>query len=237
MLKQIRTEIQKFARPDKAAFVARFFKTGVGEYGEGDVFLGLTVPQSRKIATFYKDLPLADIEKLLASKIHEERLIALLLLVQRFQKGDGLTKKEVYAFYLAHTQYINNWDLVDLSADKIVGEYLFFQSVIASKDDALVKLASSQNIWKRRISIISTYAFIKHGNSAQTLQIAAILVHDTHDLIQKAVGWMLREVGKRVSQEDEEQFLQKHYHTMPRTMLRYAIERFSEEKRQGYLRR
>ncbi|MEK7571872.1 MAG: DNA alkylation repair protein [Patescibacteria group bacterium] len=215
MIAQLRKEIQKAADPRKATFVARFFKTDPGDYGEGDVFIGLTVPQCRKIVAAYHDLSLEEIGQLLQSKIHEERLIALLLLVHQFQKGDQSQKKDIYTFYLAHTKFINNWDLVDLSADKIVGEYLFSQSVIASEakqshregiatssltprnDDILVILAQSDSLWERRIAMIATYAFIKNGESDLTFKIADILLHDSHDLIQKAVGWMLRESLKR----------------------------------------
>lgn len=236
---------------EKGLFLMRFFKTGKGQYGEGDVFYGLTVPQSRKIVAKYKTLPISDVEKLLTSKVHEERLIALLLLVEQFGKADDATKKTIFDFYLSHTKWINNWDLVDLSADKIVGEYLYViasearqshtngiaSSPLASRNDEgiLQLLAKSKLLWDRRIAIIATFAFIKRGVSKDTFAIADILLTDKHDLIQKAVGWMLREVGKRVSEKDEETFLKTRYKKMPRTMLRYAIERFPEKKRQWYL--
>lgn len=249
MLENLRDDVKRISFPDRAKEVARFFKTGVGEYGEGDVFAGLTVPQCRSIAVKYKGLPLTDVKKLLASEVHEERLIALLLLVHNFNRGDAQTKKEIYEFYLAHTKHINNWDLVDLSADKIIGEYLW-ECVLASGakqsheiatsssspcNDVLTRLAHSDLIWERRIAMIATFAFIKHGKSEPTFEIAEILIQDTHDFIQKAVGWMLREVGKRVSEEEEVAFLQSRYRSMPRTMLRYAIERFPEDKRKKYL--
>lgn len=232
MLSVLREDIQAFSDPTKAAFFPKFFKTGKGEYGEGDIFCGLTVPLARKIALKYKDLPRNDITVLLHSKIHEERLIALLILVAQFQKGDAQVQKDVYDFYLANTKYINNWDLVDLSASRIVGVYL------ADRDRSVLStLANSQSLWERRISIISTLYFIVIRKEFQdTFAIADILVQDSHDLIQKAVGWMLREVGKRVSEKALEGYLKSRYKTMPRTMLRYAIERFPEEKRKKYLR-
>jgi 3-methyladenine DNA glycosylase AlkD len=195
-------------------------------------FLGITVPKSRLIAKTYSDLPFNELDILLRSKYHEERLIALLILVEQFAKADDFIRKKIYDFYIHHTVSINNWDLVDLSADKIVGQYVFS----TPKDkDILKKLAKSENLWERRIAMIATYHFIKNGKSDEALQIADILLHDHHDLIQKAVGWMLREVGKRCGEEIEEQFLKTRYKTMPRTMLRYAIERFAQEKRQYYL--
>ena len=228
----LKKDVKKIADPEKGKFLMGFFKTGVGQYGEGDIFYGLTVPQSRILALQYKDLALADIERLLQSKVHEERLIALLILVGSYKKGDEERRKNIFDFYLAHTKYINNWDLVDLSADKIVGEYL------KDKDRSiLAKLARSDDLWEKRIAIIATFQFIKDLRERKdTFLIADILLHDEHDLIQKAVGWMLREVGKRVSEEKLEEFLKTRYKTMPRTCLRYAIERFSEEKRREYLR-
>lgn len=244
-LADLHHDVQKQANPEKARLLSRFFKTGKGEYGEGDVFLGLTVPQSRAIAVTYQDLPLTDVKKLLTSKFHEERLIALLLLVHNFKWGDSIKRKEIYEFYLAHTHYINNWDLVDLSAGYIVGGYLWNcrgsthqNKMIGGVEslNVLKKLAQSENVWERRIAIMATFQFIMYGSYSYTFAIADILLHDPHDLIHKAVGWMLREVGKRCSQEAEEEFLKERYKTMPRTMLRYAIERFPEEKRRAYLR-
>lgn len=231
-LHDMKNDIQQIADPEKGKFLQRFFKTGKGEYAEGDVFLGLTVPQSRVIARKYKDLPLAECVKLLQSRLHEERLIALFILVLQFTKGDVVKKKELYNLYLSHTAYINNWDLVDSSADKIVGEYLFQTN---ASTDILVQLAHSESLWERRIAIIATFAFIKHGSADETLMIAPLLLTDKHDLIHKAVGWMLREMGKKVSLEKEEEFLKKYCKVMPRTMLRYAIELFPQEKRLKYL--
>ena len=230
-LSQIQKDIKQIENPEKAKILSRFFKTGKGEYGEGDQFLGLTVPESRKIAVKYKDLPFSETGKLLVSKIHEHRLIALLILVNNFKTGDETGQKEIYKFYLGHTKYINNWDLVDLSADKIVGAYLLHRP-----RKNLYTLARSQNLWERRIAMISTYQFIKEKKEYKdTFQIAEILLLDKHDLIQKAVGWMLREVGKRASKEALVKFLSKNYKRMPRTMLRYSIEHFPQILRRAYI--
>lgn len=226
----LHAEIRRHANPIKASILQRFFKTGKGQYGEGDIFLGITVPVSRKIARKYKDLNEAELKKLLISKIHEERLIAILILVHKFENGDEQVKKKNFEFYLANTKYINNWDLVDLSADKIVGAYLLNKS-----KTILSVLAKSNNLWERRIAIIATFNFIKNGREVETFKIAKILLKDKHDLIHKAVGWMLREVGKRVSMEKERMFLDKHAQIMPRTALRYAIERMDGHDRAKYL--
>ncbi|MBI4847746.1 MAG: DNA alkylation repair protein [Nitrospirae bacterium] len=230
MLKQLRTDLRKLANPEKAKILSRFFKTGKGQYGEGDVFLGIKVPEQRRIAKKYPDLPLSEIEKLLHSKIHEERLVALLILIIQYGKAGDEGKKAIYDFYLNNTQRINNWDLVDLSAPNISGDYL-----IDKDRRILYKLANSESLWERRIAVMSTFAFIRKNDFEATLRIAEVLLIDRHDLIQKAVGWMLREVGKR-DQNIEEAFLKKHYKAMPRTMLRYAIERFEEGKRRAYLK-
>ena len=228
----LRKELDALTNQEKAVFLQRFFKTGKGEYGEGDQFLGLTVPESRKIAGKYKHLPFSEIKKLLVSKIHEYRLIALLILVNNFKTGDETGQKEIYKFYLDHTKYINNWDLVDLSADKIVGAYLLHRP-----RKILYTFARSQNLWERRIAMISTYQFIKEKKEYKdTFQIAEILLLDKHDLIQKAVGWMLREVGKRASKEALVKFLSKNYKQMPRTMLRYSIEHFPQKQRLKYIK-
>lgn len=233
MLKDIQREIQKASNPQKAKILQRFFKTGVGGYGEGDLFLGLTVPQSHSISKkYYEQISMQELEKLLSSKIHEERLIALQMLRLKFQKGDNQEQKAMYDFYLSHTKNINNWDLIDGTADAIVGAYLFEHK---KKISILKKLAQSQSVWERRIAIIATYAFIKNREYKDTFKISELLLHDKHDLIQKAVGWMLREVGKRCSREVLVQFLNKHYKTMPRTMLRYSIEHFPEIERKKYL--
>ncbi|OGE14391.1 DNA alkylation repair protein [Candidatus Daviesbacteria bacterium RIFCSPHIGHO2_12_FULL_37_11] len=237
MLKKLRADLEKFKNPEKAKSLQRFFKTGKGQYGEGDIFLGISVPILRKIAIKYKDLPFTGITKLLKSKIHEERLIALLLLVHNFQKGDKKKRKEIYEFYLKSTKHINNWDLVDLSAPKILGADLLDPRLREDDKKILYKLAKSENLWERRIAIIATYQFIwKAKEYKNTFKIAEILLSDKHDLIQKAVGWMLREVGKRISQDTEEDFLRKNYHKMGRTALRYAIERFPESLRIKYLK-
>jgi 3-methyladenine DNA glycosylase AlkD len=230
---ELQKTIKKQANAKKAKNCLWFFKTGKGEYGEGDKFLGISNPKIHQIVKdFFGDLNLNDLGKLIQSKFHEERLIALLILVLKFQKGNLINKKDVYNFYLKHTKYINNWDLVDLSAYKIVGAYLFDKN-----RNVLYKLTKSQSLWERRISIISTFYFIQKKDVKDALAIAEILVNDKHDLIQKAVGWMLREIGKRSGEAVEERFLKKHYKTMPRTALRYAIERFPESKRQFYIGR
>ena len=278
-LYNLRRELKSKANPKKAKALQRFFKTGYGEYGEGDIFLGIVVPETRKITQKYKDLEFKDLGELLKSKIHEERLTALLILVEQFNQfqrallnhnavskhkhsvvinhyttrkhsatmlhHSAMTRhsvqarKQIFNFYLKNTKYINNWDLVDLSAPKIVGGYLLMQShkflyntdAIAS---VLYKLVKSKNLWERRIGILSTFAFIRQNRFEESLKIAEMLLSDKHDLIHKAVGWMLREVGKR-SQPTLEKFLKKHASKMPRVMLRYAIERLSEAKRADLL--
>lgn len=225
----IQKELQRYASPAKAKILQGFFKTGPREYGEGDVFIGVQVPAIRQVANEFQDLPLVKIVRLLKSKIHEERLTALLILVIRFAKGNEAERARVFKLYLQHTRHINNWDLVDLSAAKIVGAFRADRP-----KDVLYRLAHSNSLWERRIAIVSTFHFIRQNKFADTLKIAEILLYDKEDLIHKAAGWMLREVGKR-DQACEERFLAKHYKRMPRTMLRYAIERFSESKRQAYL--
>ena len=228
-LLELQKEIKKNANKQKAGVLQRFFKTGKGQYGEGDVFLGIIVPVQRTIARKYHNIALPDIQKLLDSKTHEERLIALLILIFQFQKANSKARKIIFDFYLKNTKNINNWDLVDLTAPSIVGEYL-----LDGNRKILYKLARSKDLWEKRIAIISTFTFIKNNQFEDTLLIAEILLNDEHDLIQKAVGWMLREVGKR-DLSVEEEFLQKYYQKMPRTMLRYAIEKFSEKKRKYFL--
>ena len=228
-LSEIRKEISKQKNPTQAIILQRFFKTGVGEYGEGDIFYGIKVPEQRMIAKQFKDLTLDDLKNLILSKVHEERLIAAFILVDQFKSGDEKKKKIIFDFYLKNRKGINNWDLVDLSAPKIIGAYL-----IDKEKDLLYKFAHSKDLWEKRISIISTQAFIREHFFEDTLNISKILLHDKHDLIHKAVGWMLREIGNR-DLETEEEFLKKHYKTMPRTMLRYAIEKFPEEKRKSCL--
>lgn len=219
--------------PVRAKFVAGYFKTGPGEYGEGDVFWGMSVPQVRDVAKkFWRDVAFSDIKKLLKSPVHEQRQVALFMAALQFARADTKQQATYFNFYLANTRYINNWDLIDLSAPTIVGGYLLDK---AGRRTVLRKLARSKSIWERRIAIITTAAFIRAGEFDDTLAIAEILLADSHDLIHKAVGWMLREVGKK-DQEAEERFLRKHYRRMPRTMLRYAIEKFPEAKRGAYLR-
>ena len=227
--KQIRTTLKELGDPTIAAHSQRFFKTGKGDYGEGDQFLGIRVPVLRDQVKHYQSTPLLEVEKLLKSSFHEERLFALLLLVRKFSKGDNKEKTAIYHLYLSNTEYINNWDLVDSSAYQIVGVYL------ETKDrQILYQLAQSQNLWERRIAIMATFQFIRNQQFEDTLRLSELLLTDTEDLIHKAVGWMLREVGKR-DVAIEKTFLQQHYKTMPRTMLRYAIEKFSKQERQQYL--
>ena len=228
--KEIQKELRSLANPDKAKILSGFFKTGKGQYGEGDIFLGIAVGQIRGLVKKYGDLEIVDVMDFLHCEIHEEREFALFVLVGQFSRGSEKTREKIYNTYLANTEYINNWDLVDLSADKIVGAFLEDKP-----KDVLLKLAQSESLWEKRIAIIATFYFIKKGNSEWTLKIAEKLLCDQQDLIHKAVGWMLREVGKRCSQEDEEEFLQKHFSKMSRTTLRYAIERFDEKKRRHYL--
>jgi 3-methyladenine DNA glycosylase AlkD len=230
-LTEIKKEIKKNANPQKAELLQRFFKTGPGQYGEGDIFLGIMVPVQRSIVKKYKDLPLKDVKELLYSNLHEERLIALLILVEQYNKGDEQKKENIFTFYHLHRKRINNWDLVDLTAHRISGAYLM------DKDKSLLyKLAESKNIWDRRIAVLSAFHFIKNNVFDDAMRLAEKLLNDKHDLIQKAVGWMLREIGNR-DMNTEEGFLEKNYKKMPRTMLRYAIEKFPENKRLAYLKR
>jgi len=242
MSNDLRKEIQKKANKKKAKNLQGFFKTGKGEYGEGDLFLGVVVPELRKIAAKYKHLAVSDLGKCISSKFHEERLTTLLILVEKFKElsfDAAQDKLKIYNFYLENRKYINSWDLVDLTAPAIVGGYLFSRWPLGSAQGTnfpiLIKLARSKNLWDRRIAMLSTFYYIQRGDCKDALKIAKILKNDEQDLIQKAVGWMLREVGKRCGQKIEEEFLEKNYKTMPRTMLRYAIERFSEKKRKKWL--
>jgi len=226
----IQKRLKKLGNKERAAISQRFFKTGPGEYGEGDVFIGIRVPVLRALVKEYTDISVAQILILLRSHIHEERLLALLLLVDSFSQGDEAARTSIFELYLKHTEFINNWDLVDSSAEHIVGAFLMDKSKAV-----LYRLAESANLWERRISIMSTFHFIKHHEFSETLKIAKILLFDRQDLIHKATGWMLREIGKR-HLPTEERFLKGHYRKMPRTMLRYAIEKFPEQKRQRYLK-
>jgi 3-methyladenine DNA glycosylase AlkD len=224
----IKSELAAFANPDKAAFFPKFFKTGKGEYGFGDKFIGITVPQIRIVAKKYKDASLETLKELLYSPIHEHRLCALLILGAQYSKSKD---KEKVDFYLAHRSRVNNWDLVDSSAHIILGEYLYDKN-----KDILYKYADSDSLWERRIAIVSTLAFIRKSEVQETYKIALLLLHDKEDLIHKAVGWMLREAGKK-DVEQLEKFLERNAHHMPRTMLRYAIEKMNESKRKYYLSR
>ena len=229
-VKEIRKALKSLSDPSIAEHSQRFFKTGEGEYGAGDIFLGIRVPVLRKQVKKYKGISIKEILQLLKSAFHEERLLALLMLVEKFTKGGSDEKAEIYQLYLNHTGYINNWDLVDSSAGYIVGAYL------EDKDkQPLYELAKSKNMWERRISIISTFHMIKKNDFTDALKISKMLKKDKEDLIQKAVGWMLREIGKR-DLSVEKAFLQKHYMELPRTMLRYAIEKFPESERKKYLK-
>jgi 3-methyladenine DNA glycosylase AlkD len=230
-LKDIKEELQNIRDLEKATLLLKFFKTGKGQYGEGDIFLGIKVSEQRKIAKKHSNIPLDDIGQLLNSDFHEFRLTSLLILVLKYKKEDSIGKKEIVDFYLSHMQNINNWDLVDSSAPYILGDFLL------DKDKSILyRLAKSDLLWERRIAILSTFTFIKNHKFEDALNIAEILLFDKHDLIHKAVGWMLREIGKR-DDRTEEEFLKKHYQKIPRTMLRYAIERFDNDKRKIYLSR
>lgn len=230
MVENLRRDLRKLANKKKAKGLQWFFKTGKGEYAEGDMFLGVMMQGQRKIAKKYKDLSLKEVQKLIKSKFHEERLVAFLILVRKFQNPDEKVKKTVFDFYVRNRKYANNWDFVDLTAPKIIGSFL-------EKRDKkiLYQFARSKNLWERRIAMLSCFQFIYNKDCRDALKIAEILKDDGHDLIHKAVGWMLREIGKRCSLEAEEKFLKKYAKTMPRTMLRYAIERFPESKRKKYL--
>lgn len=231
-LSDLKNDLRKFTRPEKIEIFKRFFKTGPGEYGEGDQFLGLRNAEVRGVAKKYHDLAYSDLSKLLKSKIHEERITAVVILVNRFLKSDIKEKRRVFDFYLKNYAGVNNWDLVDISAPKIVGGYLY----LSGKSRAfLYDFAKSNNLWKRRIAVMATFYFIHEKEYNDALKIAKILIKDKEDLIHKASGWMLREIGNR-DLTVEEKFLKKHYKNMPRTMLRYAIEKFPETKRQAYLK-
>ena len=237
-LKKLEARLKQVTNPKKAEILQRFFKTGKGDYGEGDIFLGVMVPESRKIAQEFESLSLNDINVLLKSKIHEKRLIGLLILVKKFREARIVENKndmgKIYDFYLksASQGFVNNWDLVDLTAPNIVGNFLLDKK---NNRSILYKLVCSDSLWERRISIIATFEFIRNNDFDDCLRISKILLQDKHDLIHKAVGWMLRELGKR-DRFVLEKFLKKHYKQMPRTMLRYSIERFEESKRQKYLK-
>ena len=228
-LNKFKQQLKRAGNKKTAETLQWFFKTRKGEYGEGDKFLGIKVPKIREIAKKNKDLTFEETQEALKSKFHEERLCALLILVDRYSKSGEKTKEKIAKFYLDNTKYINNWDLVDLTAPKILGKHLLNRN-----RKILFKFAVSNSLWERRISILATFWFIREKQYSDSLKIAKMLLNDEHDLIHKAVGWMLREIGKR-DLETEEKFLKKHYKKMPRTMLRYSIEKFPEKKRLRYL--
>ena len=226
---EIRRALRELADPERARNLARYFQTGPGGYGEGDRFLGIRVPAVRRVAKRHAGVPLGELTALLRSEYHEERLLALLMLAARYAEGDRPTQKRVFDLYIEHLPWINNWDLVDVSAPRIVGEHL------QGRDRSLLyELAASENVWRRRVAILATAAFIREGDFDDTLALATRLLADPEDLIHKAVGWMLREVGKR-DPAVAEAFVERHHALMPRTMLRYAIERFPESKRRRYV--
>ena len=233
MLDELKARLRERVNPEKAAFFPTFFKAGPGEYAEGDKFLGVTVPDQRMVAHEFVGLPLAQIEKLLASEWHEERLTALLIMVMRFKRGDRAMRKAIYESYLSHTDRVNNWALVDTSARDIVGWYIYDHQELLPRLD---ELAESDWLWDRRIAMIATYYFLMKREPDVTLRLAEKLLHDEHDLMHKAVGWMLREMGKRVDQSLLIEFLDAHATEMPRTTLRYAIEHLSPDTRQHYLK-
>ncbi|OIO39934.1 DNA alkylation repair protein [Candidatus Pacearchaeota archaeon CG_4_9_14_3_um_filter_31_7] len=229
MLSQLKKELESLADSEKAKVYQRFFKTAKGEYGEGDVFLGLKVPKLREIAKKYYCLDLRQLKELMDSSIHEHRMIALFILIKKYNKSNETNKRKIFKLYIKNIKNINNWDLVDLNAPNIVGTHLI------NKDrKILYDFAKSDNLWKKRISVLACFAFIKNKDFKDTLKISEILLKDKHDLIHKAVGWMLREIGKR-DLTTLETFLKKHYKSMPRTMLRYSLEKLPEEKRNFYM--
>ncbi|MFT4049850.1 MAG: DNA alkylation repair protein [Solirubrobacterales bacterium] len=226
---QIKREVGALADPVQAKELQRFFKTGPGDYGEGDVFVGVKVPPLRKIAKGHRDEPLAQIEKLLVSRTHEHRTVALVILTEQAARADLPERRRLYDFYLAHTDRINNWDLVDISCREVVGGYL----LAAGDWSPLQELAASDDLWERRIAMVSTWQFIRAGQLEPTFALATMLIDDDHDLMHKAVGWMLREAGKK-DEARLDQFLAQHAARMPRTALRYSIERMPPEKREHW---
>lgn len=230
-INKVRTELRRAASKKKARVLQRYFKTGPGEYGEGDLFIGIVVPTLRLIALRYTDLSMREIQSLLNSRIHEERTVALFMLVRRFEKADEAQRKIIYNFYLKNRSRVNNWDLVDLSADRIVGGYLYNRS-----KHPIYKLTRSTSLWDRRIAVLATFHFIKRKEFEHSFKIITSLLKDEEDLMHKACGWMLREIGKR-DEKALESYLKKHCRVMPRTMLRYSIERLSEQKRKRYMKR
>jgi len=231
---QLRAALKRRASPARAKTLATFFKTGPGQYAHGDKFLGITVPVQRVLAGPFFALPLKEIAVLLQSPVHEERLTALIILVGKFERAQGCAREHIAAFYLKNLKHVNNWDLVDLSAPQILGAYLYEHG--RQGTGVLTRLARSKNLWERRAAMVSTFYFIRRKSAREAFIVARVLFNDGHDLIHKAVGWMLRETGKHVSRDVLEKFLRRHYKNMPRTALRYAIEHFSKTRRQAYLR-
>jgi 3-methyladenine DNA glycosylase AlkD len=230
-LAKIRRRLRELASPSDAAHLQRFFKTGAGEYGAGDRFLGVRVPGLRRLAREFHGLSLPETERLLRSKFHEERLLALLILVGAYRRADEAGRGKIYRLYLQNAAFVNNWDLVDSSAPYIVGPHL-----IGRSRKILHKMVRSKNLWERRIAVLATFHFIRAKDFADLLLLAEVLLGDAHDLIHKAVGWMLRETGNRDTVVLRG-FLERHSHRMPRTMLRYAIEKLPERERKAWLRR
>jgi len=230
LIAAIQTELDNLADASRVAVLQRFFKTGPGEYGAGDRFRGIRVPILRGLARNYQDLSPVETGRLLHSTFHEDRLLALLILIRRYHRSDRVVRDQIHRLYLNNTRFVNNWDLVDVSAPHLLGHYLQDHP-----DDTLTRLAHSGNLWERRMAIIATLHFIKQQDFDETFRIARLLLGDPEDLIHKAVGWMLREVATRQTAVAEA-FLRAHYRTMPRTMLRYAIERLPEPRRQAYLK-
>ncbi len=232
MLSELKKDLRDLTEPGRSINSQWFFKTGPGEYGEGDKFLGLTVPNTRLVAKKYKDLSMKDLQRLLNSKWHEERLLALIIMVNQFKKADEDAQNQLYELYLSNTGRINNWDLVDTSARDIVGGYIYQHQELLPK---LAELAVSKLLWERRIAIIASSYFLGNGEPDVTIKLSETLLHDKEDLMHKAVGWMLREMGKRCDRQLLLDFLDQHAHEMPRTMLRYSIEHLDDSTRRKYL--
>lgn len=226
----IKSELDKLSDKEKAKIYQGYFKTGKGQYGEGDIFIGISTPMQRKIAKKYSGLSIPKIQQLIKSEIHEHRSVALFILIEKYKKANDRDKEDIFSFYLKNTKHINNWDLVDISAPNIVGDFLFNK-----KKKILYDLANSKNLWEKRIAIVSTWTLIRNEDFDDALRVSEILLGDSHDLIHKAVGWMLREVGKR-DEKVLKDFLRDNYDDLPRTTLRYAIERFDEDERKKWLK-